>query len=82
MDNQQKASILKVLDNLLNNGKNAQIRDAINKFKLNRRVTDIQRNFLKRLLMSKAGMVVIGFRKIQTLPEKRDDAAFAKANRF
>ena len=32
--------------------------------------------------MSKAGMVVIGFRKIQTLPERRDDAAFAKANRF
>ena len=82
MDNQQKASVLKVLDNLLNHGKNSQIRDAINKFKLNRRITDIQRNFLKRLLMSKAGMVVIAFRKIQTLPERRDDAAFAKANKF
>ena len=82
MDNQQKASVLKVLDNLLNHGKNSQIRDAINKFMLNRRITDIQRNFLKRLLMSKAGMVVIAFRKIQTLPERRDDAAFAKANKF
>ena len=39
MDNQQKASVLKVLDNLLNSGKKGQIRDAINKFKLNRRIT-------------------------------------------
>ena len=82
MNNEQKKSVLKVLDNLLNHGKNNQLRDAINKFKLNRRITDIQRNFLKRLLMSKAGMVVIAFRKIQTLPERRDDAAFAKANKF
>ena len=68
MNKIQKASVLKVLDNLLNHGKNSQIREAINKFKLNRRITDIQRNFLKRLLMSKAGMVVIAFRKIQSLP--------------
>ena len=39
MDNQQKASVLKVLDNLLNSGKKGQIRDALNKFKLNRRLT-------------------------------------------
>jgi hypothetical protein len=48
----------------------------------NRKITDIQRNFLKRLLMSKAGMVVIAFRKIQTLPERRDNEAYAKANKF
>ena len=32
--------------------------------------------------MSKAGMVVIAFRKIQTLPEKRDNEAYLKANKF
>ena len=32
--------------------------------------------------MSKAGMVVIAFRKIQTLPEKRDTEAYLKANKF
>jgi hypothetical protein len=69
MNLQQRGSILKMLENLLHHGKNAQIRDAINKFRTNRKITDIQRNFLKRLLMSKAGMVVIAFRKIQTLPE-------------
>ena len=63
MNDQQKGSTLKVLNNLLNNGKSAQIRDAIHKFRLNRRITEIQRNFLKRLLMSKAGLVVVGFRK-------------------
>ena len=72
MNLQQRGSILKMLENLLHHGKNAQIRDAINKFKTNRKITDIQRNFLKRLLMSKAGMVVIAFRKIQTLPERID----------
>jgi hypothetical protein len=55
---------------------------AINKFRTNRKITDIQRNFLKRLLMSKAGMVVIAFRKIQTLPDRVDSEAYAKANKF
>jgi hypothetical protein len=82
MSNQQKKAIFKMLENLLHHGKNAQIRDAINKFRTNRKITDIQRNFLKRLLMSKAGMVVIAFRKIQTLPERRDNEAYAKANKF
>ena len=44
--------------------------------------TEIQRNFLKRLLMSKAGMVVIAFRKIQTLPERKDAEAYQRANKF
>ena len=35
---------------------------------MNRKITDIQRNFLKRLLMSKAGLVVLAFKKIQSLP--------------
>ena len=53
---------------LLNNGTKNQIRQAIHKFRQNRKITEIQRNFLKRLLMSKAGLVVIGFRKWQSLP--------------
>lgn len=82
MSNQQKANILKILNGLLTTGKTAQIRDAINKFRLNRRITEIQRNFLKRLLMSKAGLVVIAFRKIQTLPERKDNATYLKATKF
>ena len=82
MSNKEKESVLKILNGLLNNGRTAQIRDAINKFRLNRKVTEIQRNFLKRLLMSKAGLVVIAFRKIQTLPERKNNEAFAKASRF
>jgi hypothetical protein len=82
ISNAQKESVLKVLANLLNNGKTAQIREAINKFRLNRRITEIQRNFLKRLLMSKAGLVVIGFKKWQGLPEKKDMSAFIKASKF
>ena len=49
---------------------------------MNRKITDIQRNFLKRLLLSKAGLVVIAFKKIQTLPERKDGELYAKANRF
>jgi DNA-binding MarR family transcriptional regulator len=57
-----------MLNGLLRNGRIAKIRHAVDKFKQNRRITDIQRNFLKRLLNSKAGLVVLAFRKIQTLP--------------
>ncbi|MBL2503839.1 hypothetical protein ELJ47_30305, partial [Klebsiella pneumoniae] len=32
--------------------------------------------------MSKAGLVVIAFRKIQTLPERKDNTAFLKASKF
>ena len=71
-----------MLNGLLNKGQTAQIRQVVNRFRLNRSVIEIQRNFLKRLLMSKAGLVVIAFRKIQSLPEKRDNAAFLKASRF
>ena len=70
MSNQQKTNILKILNGLLTTGKTAQVREAINKFRLHRRITEIQRNFLKRLLMSKAGLVVIAFRKIQSLPNR------------
>ncbi len=38
LNDDQKKNVLKVLNNLLNNGKTAQIRDAINKFRLNRRI--------------------------------------------
>ncbi len=74
--------VLKVLDGLLKNSKTAKIREALQKFRINRRVTEIQRNFLKRLLMSKAGLVVIAFRKMQSLPEKVNMEAFKKASKF
>jgi len=82
MNGEQKKNLLKILNGILTTGKTAQVREAINKFRLNRRITEIQRNFLKRLLMSKAGLVVIAFRKIQTLPERKDNSAFQKASRF
>ena len=70
------------MNNLLNNGKTEKIRQAINKFKLNRKITDIQRNFLKRLLMSKAGLVLIAFRKFISLPQRPNKDKNDKANRF
>ena len=66
----------------MTNGRIAQIRDVVNKFRLNRTITQIQRNFLKRLLMSKAGLVVIAYRKIQALPEKIDAEIYQKGNKF
>ena len=74
--------MLKVLDQLLHSSKQLQVREIIQKFRLNRRVTEIQRNFLKRLLMSRAGLVVIAFRKIQTLPERKDFNKYTKGSKF
>jgi hypothetical protein len=61
---------------LLNNRRAAQVREASNQFRLNRRITKTQRNFLKRLLMSKTSLVVVGFKKLQGLPPKKEQFCF------
>ena len=71
-----------MLEALVHGGLNNQLRNAINKFRQNRKTVDIQRNFLKRLLVSKAGMVVIAFRKIRSLPERRNMEAYGRASKF
>ena len=71
-----------MLNNLLNNNKTNKIREIINKFKVNRKIVDIQRNFLKRLLMSKAGLVLIAFKKFVSLPHRLDKDKNEKANKF
>ena len=82
MNAQQKMSVIKLLESVVNQGIKGQIRNAINQFRLNRRYVDIQRNFLKRLLLSKAGMVVIAFRRIQMLPDRIDRPLYERANKF
>ena len=78
----EKGAAVKVLEGLVVGGLNAQIRNVINKFRQNRKTVDIQRAFLKRLLNSKAGMVVSAFRRIQTLPEKKNMLTYGIATKF
>ena len=82
MNLKDKGAAIKVLEGLVGHGINYQIRNAINKFRQNRKTVDIQRNFLKRLLTSKAGMVVLAFRRIQTLPERKNMEAYGRASKF
>ena len=49
---------------------------------MNKKTNEIQRSFLKKLLLAKAELVVIAFKKMQTLPERRDEELYAKANQF
>ena len=60
--------IIKLLENLLHYNKIQQLRNIIAKFKANRQINNIQRSFLRRLLQSKAGMVVLAFKEIKSLP--------------
>ena len=39
MNGEQKKNLLKILNGILTTGKTAQVREAINKFRLNRRIT-------------------------------------------
>ena len=64
--------MLKLLESLLSNDKVNRLREIVNKFRLNQRVNEIQRNFLKRLMMSRAGLVAVAFKTIQTLPRNLD----------
>ena len=70
---QQKESVLNVLNNLLHHNKRNKITDVIRKFRENRKIVEIQRHFLKRLLLSKAGLVVVAFKKLESLPERKKD---------
>jgi hypothetical protein len=45
-------------------------------------VSEIQRKFMKALIMSKIGMVVIAYRKIGSLPERRNNAISIISNKF
>ena len=74
LTNKEKQSLLNVLNNLLHNSKRDKIAEVIRRFRTNRKIVDIQRNFLKKLLLSKAGLVVVAFKKIQSLPERKKDA--------
>jgi hypothetical protein len=82
LSNTQKAALLKMLENLLGNDKNTKLKEVINKFRLNKNIIEIQRNFLKRLLMSKAGLVMVAFKKMQSLPEPLNLKERQKANLF
>ena len=78
----ERGAAIRALETLVHGGINTQIRNAIAKFRQNRKTVDIQRNFLKRLLNSKAGMVVSAFRRIQTLPERKNMEAYGRATKF
>ena len=67
---------------LLHNGKNAQIKNVINKFITNRKITGIQRNFLKRLCIKKAKMAKFAFKRIYTIPYGYYDNSKRKVNFF
>ena len=82
LNNEQKANLIKMLENVLTSDKLFQLKEAITKFKLNKRITEIQRNFLKRLLMSKAGLVAVAFRKMQSLPNIEVKHDYSKYNKF
>ena len=62
------------MNNLLNNSKRDKIAEVIRRFRENRKIVDIQRAFLKKLLLSKAGLVVVACKKIISLPERKKDA--------
>jgi hypothetical protein len=74
--------LIKMLEGLLSNDKVGKLKEIVNKFRMNKNIVEIQRNFLKRLLMSKAGLVMVAFRKIQSLPEPVDVEGRRRANKF
>ena len=78
----ERGAAIKALEAVIYGGINTQIRKVIAQFRQNRKTVEIQRSFLKRLLNSKTGMIVSAFRKIQTLPEKRNAETYGRASKF
>jgi hypothetical protein len=71
MTEKQKEGVLKVLNGLLHNNKINKIRDAVNKFRLNLKISAIRRHFMRRILMAEAGLVQLAFRAFVSLPERK-----------
>lgn len=82
MNDSQRKYILMLLEGLLRSNKKQQLRDVVAKFRTNKNIRAVQRNFLKRLLQSKAGMTMVAFRAIKTLPQRQDGKGDRRANRF
>ena len=80
LNDQEKKTLLKLLEDLLNNDKINRLREIVNKFRLNQKVNEIQRNFLRKLMGSRAGLVAVAFKTIQTLPALPIDSI--KPNQF
>jgi hypothetical protein len=72
---EQKGKFIALLNNLLNNDRVTRIKDIVDKFRLNARITEIQRRFLSRMLNTKAGRILTAFKAIKELPESRDLSA-------
>ena len=68
--------MLKILADLLSNDKNYRLKEVFGKFRLNQKISVIQRNFLKNLFMWKVGRIMIAFKTILSLPEPKDYAGY------
>lgn len=78
----QKEAVLKVLNGLLRNSRVGRIREVVNKFRLNWKVKNIQRQFLRRLLSTKAELVQIAFIKFRGLPNRIEKVCNKGAHMF
>jgi len=56
----------------LNNDKSTRLKNIIEKFRQNSRLTDIQRRFLTKLLNSRVGKVLKAYHLIKSLPDNPD----------
>jgi hypothetical protein len=59
-----------------------RLRDIIRNFKINKRIREIQKRFLDRLLLSKAGLAAIAFKLIRSLPQRFTKIQTANPIRF
>ena len=82
IDNGHKATHINILEIMMSHARASRLQEVIRKFKLNRDTILIQRNFLKKLLSTKTGLIEIAFQRIQALPHRRQKSDPSSANSF
>lgn len=82
INDHKKKTMLTYFNQLLNKRGAEEIKKAVHQFYLNWKITQLQTNFIKKLLMTKGGRVVEAFRIWKELPEPNQLEKVRKAQKF
>ena len=82
MDEQKKRMVIEMLERFVSVNTNQKVREALNQFETNRRISKIQNQFFAKLLDTGVGRVVRAFQRWQKIPDPVNPESLVAANKF
>jgi hypothetical protein len=82
MDKKTKTAILERINKIAMATSTQAVIEAIRKFKLNSKVTVVQRKFIERLMQTKSGKFIAAFQSWKSIPNSNLNAKYKKYQKF